>query len=40
MKAIIITVFLKELDCIPNKLLVSSQSDDRQPAHYMLNTLY
>ena len=31
MKAIIISVSLRELPCIPDKLLVSSQSDDRNP---------
>ena len=30
----------RELDCIPDKLSVSSQSDDRQPAYNMLYTLY
>ena len=34
-EAILRTVSLKELDCIPDKLSVSSQSDDRQPAHNM-----
>ena len=38
-KAIIITVSLRELDCIPDKLLVKSQSDDRETAHNMLYTL-
>ena len=37
-KAIIIAVSLRELDCFPDKLSVSSQSDDRQPAHYMVHT--
>ena len=31
MKAIIIPVSLRELDCIPDKLSVSSQSDDKNP---------
>ena len=35
-----ITVFLRELDGIPDKLSVSSQSGDRQHTRYMFYTLY
>ena len=40
MKAIIIQVSLIEPDCISDKRSVRSQSDDRQPAHRILYTLY
>ena len=37
---IITPVSVRELDCIPDKPSVRSQSADRQPAHNMLYTLY
>ena len=40
MKDIIIPVSPRELDCISDKLSVRSQSNDRQPAHSILYTLY
>ena len=38
-KAIIITVYPRDPDCIPDNLLFNSHSDDRQLTHNMLYTI-